>query len=466
MVKHVTDHSTKPAKTKTSHPPAESKPKPGTDHTPPKPKPDEGTPKPKQQDTPGSHKPATKPSRGKPAPSGGRGQGYHADPEQLKSMSTRIETTAVKVDGVAQNVGNVHFGEQSFGVLGTGAAADANNGIAAAHTHVQTAAHSLRAARDRTNEVARHYEQTETSATDALNKKVADIPDTSPTKPSSAGSSHTGGSSPSPKPDSGVHNNVGGHTTTEEIQPQFTRSQMDSRPTSTDQQIKDIARAKGYDPDSHVGKTLKPTENLDHDSRREVVDVRRELTVQPGETMTKVVKSEQADAILRNQTAWVDEKTGESRTITPGTIGGSVARGSDTASYDTPQKLRDKLALDDGGAGWTPVPAGADKAWQIRYPAPDAASSLDISFGGTSHESAADMQNVSGAASPRKWDPPFLGTGYTGGGVPEWIAKSESYEGRAEMYSVHSDGTERLVGVYLKNQGWFDLRGRRPGHVR
>jgi hypothetical protein len=62
---------------------------------------------------------------------------------------------------------------------------------------------------------------------------------------------------------------------------------------------------------SAVKRYLLPRSRLSR-SRRACLrsgSVRRELAVQPGETMTKVVKSEQADAVLRNQREWMNFAT-------------------------------------------------------------------------------------------------------------------------------------------------------------
>lgn len=257
-----------------------------------------------------------------------------------------------------------------------------------------------------------------------------------------------------------MHNNQGHHATDDELRGQYTRDSMQTRPTSTDDQIRGAASRLGYDPDRHLAMTLQPTANLTPAQRAEIVAVRNELKADPGEIMTKVVKPEMGEATLENKTRYVELSTGDTKVFDPAQVGGSVARGSDTAQYGTPAEFRTKLALDDQGAGWTPIEANAPHAYQLRFPASRDAGAMEISYGGTDPGSAHDMQVLSGQSAPRPWDPPFLGTGYTGGGVPEWLHTRADYGGRAEMYFVHADGTESLAGVYLDGRGWFDVRGR------
>jgi hypothetical protein len=140
-----------------------------------------------------------------------------------------------------------------------------------------------------------------------------------------------------------------------------------------------------------------------------------------------------------------------------------VARGQDTAQYDTPGQYREKLGLDDQGAGWSPVQAGANEAYQLRFPAPGG-DALDPSFGSTNQHDADDMQAIAGNREARNWRPPFLGTGYTdggasGSGAPEWMLREDNYNGRIELWEVRADGTEGLAGVNLPGRGWFDVRG-------
>ncbi|MEU8776570.1 hypothetical protein [Streptomyces sp. NPDC048606] len=47
---------------------------------------------------------------------------------------------------------------------------------------------------------------------------------------------------------------------------------------------------------------------------------------------------------------------------------------------------------------------------------------------------------------------PFLGTGYTGGGVPEWHAKAADLPHHAEIWLLHDDGTEESCGYFDKDK--------------
>lgn len=257
-----------------------------------------------------------------------------------------------------------------------------------------------------------------------------------------------------------MRNNLGHHATDDELRGQYPRSAMQTRPTSTDEQIRAAASRLGYDPDRHLALTLKPTADLTSAERAEVVAVRNELKANPGEILTKVVKPESGKATLANETSFYDPDLRQDMTNYPTSVAGSIARGSDTAQYGTPAELRDKLALDDKGGNWSPIKAGAGEAYQLRFRALDDPTAMEISYGGTDPVSAADMQHLSGQPNPRQMTDPFLGTGYTAGGVPEWIHQPRGYAGRGEMWLVHADGTESLAGVYLEGRGWFDVRGR------
>jgi hypothetical protein len=323
--------------------------------------------------------------------------------------------------------------------------------------HVTRAGQAVEDAGTRTKAVREHYQTTEASAADTMTAAGQHVD--APTEKTAASSSGGGGtpppgSTPPHPPDDpgGMHNNQGHHATDDELRGQYTRDSMQTRPTSTDDQIRATATRLGYDPDRHLAMTMQPTANLTPAQRAEIVAVRNELHADPGEIMTKVVKPEIGENTLLNP-APTDR-------FNPGQVGGSVARGSDTSQYGTPQEFRDKLALDDGGAGWTPIKAGAGEAYQLRFPASDNPGAMEISYGGTDPVTAHEMQGLSGQPGSREWQPPFLGTGYTGGGVPEWIHSTRGYEGRGEMWLVHADGKESLAGVYLSGRGWFDVRGR------
>jgi hypothetical protein len=418
---------------------------------------------------------------------GGSGVGTHLD--GIDTMASRLDATRGRVQGVAGTLSGVNVGPQSMGVVGSGFTGAAQAHLRVAEQHMARTTEAVEQAHRGTRGTAQAYRDTDAANAAALNS--IDTTSTPPTTHASAttttttpsGSTTTtstpsappttnggpggGGPPPPPPPPPGgggaPPNNLGHAAGPGELDPQYPRHVINTAPTSTDQQIRDIAQAKGYDPDQHIPKTQTPTDRLSHDDRVEVADVRNGIPVNPGEVMTKVVKPELADALLRNETSYVDADTGKTSRIDPDQLGGSVARGSDTAQYDRPGDFREKLGLDDGGAGWSPVKAGAGEAYQLRFPAPDKAGALDVSFGSTNPVDAADMQAIGGSSQLRAWNPPFLGTGYTdgghtGSGMPEWMLNRDNYNNRTEMWEVRADGTEHLVGVNLPGRGWFDLR--------
>ncbi len=429
--------------------------------------------------TPDPHPTEPRPAREPHAGNGDHGGGYALHTDSLGTMEGHLARTRDKVDAVGRTVAGANFGTQSMGVVGSGMTGTLNSTVSAAKEHVARAGKAVEDAGARTKTVRETYQTTEanSAATIAAAGKPVDAPTvkTSAGGPASPGSGPggkpgdggppppppPGGGGPPPPPPpggGGRHNNQGHHASDDELRGQYTRESMQTRPTSTDEQIRAAASRLGYDPDQHLAMTLKPTADLTPAERAEIVAVRNELKANPGEIMTKVVKPEMGEAILGNQGSYVDGHTGRTETNYPTSVGGSVARGSDTAQYGTPQEFRDKLALDDQGAGWTPVRAGAGEAYQLRFPADPDPATMDISYGGTTQRAADDMQVLSGSPQNRQWDPPFLGTGYTGGGVPEWLHSPTAYRSRAEMYLVRADGTEVLAGVYLKGRGWFDVR--------
>ncbi|MFJ9784330.1 hypothetical protein ACIRSS_32480 [Amycolatopsis sp. NPDC101161] len=414
---------------------------------------------PTHHETPNAH-----PAHESHAPAGGHnGGGYGVHTESLGTMEGHLGRTKDKVHAVGQTVAGANFGAKSMGVVGAGMTGTLNGTVSAAKEHVARAGKAVEDAGARTKAVREHYETTEANnaATIAGAGKPVDAP-----KTAAAGGGDNPpppGSNPPPRPPDdggGMHNNQGHHASDDELRGQYTRESMQTRPTSTDNQIRDAASRLGYDPDQHLAMTLKPTADLTPDQRAEIVAVRNELKANPGEIMTKVVKPEIGEATLGNETTYVDRHTGKTETNYPTSVAGSIARGSDTSQYGTPGEFRDTLALDDQGAGWTPIKAGANEAYQLRFPALDDRQAMEISYGGTDPGSAHDMQVASGQANPREWKPPFLGTGYTGGGVPEWLHAPRGYAGRGEMWLVRADGTEVLAGVYLEKRGWFDVRGR------
>jgi hypothetical protein len=394
---------------------------------------------------------------------GGSGGGYALHTDSLGTMEGHLGRTKDKVHAVGQTVAGANFGAKSMGIVGSGMTGTLNGTVSAAKEHVARAGQAVDDAGTRTKAVKEHYRSTEANSAAAIAAagKPVDAPKTA--APGGGGNPPPPGSNPPPRPPDdggGMRNNQGHHATDDELRGQYPRESMQTRPTSTDNQIRDAASRLGYDPDRHLAMTLQPTADLTPAQRAEIVAVRNELRAYPGEIMTKVVKPEIGEATLGNETTYVDRHTGKTETNYPTSVAGSIARGSDSAQYGTPQEFRDKLALDDEGAGWTPIKAGAGEAYQLRFPASDERAAMEISYGGTDPVTAHDMQSLSGQPGPRELRPPFLGTGYTGGGVPEWMHAPRGYAGRGEMWLVHADGTESLAGVYLEKRGWFDVRGR------
>ncbi|MFE5867401.1 hypothetical protein ACFQ6V_01975 [Streptomyces roseifaciens] len=170
--------------------------------------------------------------------------------------------------------------------------------------------------------------------------------------------------------------------------------------------------------------------------------------------VTKVVTPERAHAYLENFTP-----SDEDDKFRPGQFGGSIARGCDTADLRSMDQLRDGLALDDGGAGWSAVPPGASETYQLRFPAPDDIRA-EPSFGAVGDQERADhVAGMTGRSEGLAYLDPFLGTGYTGGGVPEWMAEPTGFPHDAEIWLMHDDGTEEAVGFFDKNERLWKYYG-------
>lgn len=213
------------------------------------------------------------------------------------------------------------------------------------------------------------------------------------------------------------------------------------------QEIDDQVRARGLDRAEHDKLRLTRTNELSDSQARDVVEVRDTIKLHEGRMVTKVLKPEVANAYLENAT-----KLGK-YDFNPGEFRGSIARGSDTADLRSMGQLRDGLALDDGGAGWSPVPPGTTEAFQVRFPAPHGMHA-DPTLGAVGDQALADrIAGVAHQSPGRAWDDPFLGTGYTGGGVPEWDAKPTEFPDHAEIWLMHDDGNEEAVGFFDKNEG-------------
>jgi hypothetical protein len=101
------------------------------------------------------------------------------------------------------------------------------------------------------------------------------------------------------------------------------------------------------------------------------------------------------------------------------------------------------------------VPEGAGEAYQLRFPKP-AEMGTDISFGAVGKDSqglADHVAQMAGKDAGQAWEDPFTGTGYTGGGVPEWQASPTQLPDHAEIWKVTADGGEAPVGYFDKEAG-------------
>ena len=232
--------------------------------------------------------------------------------------------------------------------------------------------------------------------------------------------------------------------------PELDREALRDRDTFEDEYQR-ILDERGLDRAEHDRLRSTPSDLLTEAEARQVIEVRDAIRADPGTVMTKVLHPDQAAAYLDNLTSV------NGRDFDPGAAGGFVARGTDVADVDTPQGLRDALALDDRGAGWTPVPEGTESALQLRFRTPTDAD-MPIAYGGRTDAVADRMADLGGVDDPPiRGNDPYVGTGYTGGGVPEWQARGVSFGDRAEIWEINSSGGEVLVGVYDKMHGWRRL---------
>ena len=228
--------------------------------------------------------------------------------------------------------------------------------------------------------------------------------------------------------------------------PELDREALRDRDTFEDEYQR-ILDERGLDRAEHDRLRSTPSDLLTEAEARQVIEVRDAIRADPGAVMTKVLHPDQAAAYLDNLTSV------RGRDFNPGEAGGFVARGTDVADINTPQSLRDALALDDRGAGWTPIREGAGSAYQLRYINPDGAN-MPVAYGGRTDAVAGRMAELGGVdGRPIVGDDPFVGTGYTAGGVPEWQARGVSLGDRAEIWQLDSSGNEALIGVYTPG-GW------------
>jgi hypothetical protein len=218
-------------------------------------------------------------------------------------------------------------------------------------------------------------------------------------------------------------------------------------------QIDQELNARGLDRAEHDRLRTTPTNNLTDEQIQQVVDVRNSIKIADGQIVTKVLGPDVAKSYLKNAEHMPDGGAFDSTRF-----GGSIARGTDTGSLTTPSELRDALALDDKGVGWTPVSEGATEAYQLRLKAPEGLKA-DTTFGAVDDPAAAQHVAVlAGASKGRPWNDPFTGTGYTGGGIPEWEAARTRIPPGAEIWRMTPDGSESLAGYYNGSK-WIGTNG-------
>jgi hypothetical protein len=224
--------------------------------------------------------------------------------------------------------------------------------------------------------------------------------------------------------------------------PQLGRDALHDSPdfnTQIDQEL----NARGLDRAEHDRLRTTPTNDLTDEQIQQVVDVRNSIKIADGQVVTKVLGPDVAKSYLDNA-----DHLPNGGEFEPDRFRGSIARGTDTAGLTTPSGLRDALALDDKGAGWTPIPEGAPEAYQLRLKAPGSMQA-STTFGAVGSPTAAQhVADLAGVSTGRPWNAPFTGTGYTGGGIPEWDATRTAVPAGAEIWRMTPDGRESLVGSF------------------
>jgi len=202
-------------------------------------------------------------------------------------------------------------------------------------------------------------------------------------------------------------------------------------------------KVRGLNRAEHDRLRVSASNNLTDGQFKEVAGVRDTIRIGEGQMITKVLGKDKVDLYLANA-----EHLPNGRPFQADRFQGSVARGTDTAGLTTPARLRDALALDDRGQNWSPVPAGASEAYQLRMAAP-AGMEAETSYGSVENPALAEhVAELTGQSKARPWSDPFTGTGYTAGGVPEWQAEGTYLPDRAEIWKMMADGRETMVGYY------------------
>ncbi|GHH37237.1 hypothetical protein [Lentzea cavernae] len=235
------------------------------------------------------------------------------------------------------------------------------------------------------------------------------------------------------------------------------------------------------DRDRYVELSKELSTNLSPQEAQHVADVRNQIAVGSGDIVTKALNQGALSTYLPD----TPHAPGSQKETWQNQMGGSIARGQDVVGVNTPQGLRDGLALDDKGQGWTPIPAGAQEAMQLRYEVTaQNEGAHNVPFGGPKKEtpdftqpgpyganeyqspqekahyeaSQQQMAAAGGAAKPYDGYDPFTGTGSTMGGMPEWrVDGGTPLPDRAEIWQVNADGSEKLHAVYDRKFGWTKL---------
>lgn len=140
------------------------------------------TPTPRRQDTPHDQGGTPPPRNRDQGTTGGNGVGANLD--TLDGMSTKLDTTRGKVEGVGDTVRGVNVGPKTMGVIGSGFAGAAESHLRTAERHVTRTTRAVEQAQAGTRGTTQAYRNTD--ATSAANLAAIDTPTPTRTKPSSS----------------------------------------------------------------------------------------------------------------------------------------------------------------------------------------------------------------------------------------------------------------------------------------
>ncbi|MFD9699311.1 hypothetical protein [Lentzea sp. NPDC059081] len=278
--------------------------------------------------------------------------------------------------------------------------------------------------------------------------------DATPAHPDSGGEGNGDGASPPPP-------------TGPDLKGHFDAAAMAAQGQGYQHQLEQILPNQA-DRDRYVDLSQKLSTQLSADEAQHVADVRNQIQVGSGDIVTKALSPSAVDTYLPNQ----PHAPGSRGETWQNQMAGSIARGQDVVLDNTPQGLRDSLALDDKGKGWTPIPAGSQNAMQLRYEVNDQnVGNHNVPYGGPkldtyqspqeqAHYEQSQKQMAAAGGSAKVYDgyDPFTGTGSTMGGMPEWrVDAGTPLPDRAEIWQVNADGSEKLHAVYDRKFGWTKL---------